>query len=442
MLTLLSLWKLIHSKYRVWPAVFAVPLLLAIACNAPTQADDLTPVATWPTLSAETIPTSTVVATEALTGTPVMGPTSVVTSAPTSDAPVLHVVQPGESLTSIGMVYGITVEDLLAANNMQITDTLIAGQVIVIPAGGILPEGGGSTIPTPGSIEQGNALAEYSIDALTTRAYDGGTIVKEAKLANNGAYEQWAISYTSDDIYVTGLMNVPVEGEAPFPVVIMLHGGISQEAYEQGDDTAAQMDYLARQGYLTIAPDYRTYNNTEGSGTPLKIPWVIDVMNLIEALPTLPEADPSRIGAMGHSRGGWLAGYLMVLAPQIDAISLYASLSLDQAVVWEIYNTSFGAEWPAEDGYIYGTPDSNPAGYAMISPINYLSRVSMPVQIHHGTADGTLPVRWSRDLAAELESLGKVVEFYEYPSADHTFYGDDYANLMQRTLDFFNTYVK
>jgi uncharacterized protein len=66
----------------------------------------------------------------------------------------------------------------------------------------------------------------------------------------------------------------------------------------------------------------------------------------------------------------------------------------------------------------------------------------MPVQIHHGTADGTLPVRWSRDLAAQLEALGKVVEFYEYPGADHTFYGEDYSNLMQRTLDFFNTYVK
>ena len=254
------------------------------------------------------------------------------------------------------------------------------------------------------------------------------------------------MSYLSDGIVVTGLVTIPRGGAGPYPVLMLLHGGVDQSAYQQGDDTAELADYFARRGYLTFAPDYRSYNHTSGSGSPLKIPWVIDVMNAIQALPTLPEADPSRVGVVGHSRGGGLAGYLMVIAqppaPQVDAVSLYAPLHMDQAVNWETYATTFGADWPLRDAEVVGSPTTNPTGYAMVSPINYLDRVAMPVQIHHGALDGTLPVRWSRDLDARLRALGKSVEYFEYPGADHTFYGTDFNLFLERNLAFFDRYVK
>lgn len=303
----------------------------------------------------------------------------------------------------------------------------------------LTPSPAGPT-PTP------NPLADYSIEALAARAYDGGEIVKEAVTLYAGAYTQYAIAYETDGgLRVTGLMNVPEGAEPPFPVILLLHGGIDQSVYEPGDGTRAFADFFARQGYLTIAPDYRTYNNTGGSSSPLKIPWSVDVLNLMAALPTLPEADAGRVGVLGHSRGGGVASYLTVLSPEwpgLRAVVLYASLSFDQAVNWERYVEFFGAQWPLDDAAIYGSPATNPEGYALVSPIHYLDRVSVPVQIHHGDADRVVPVEWSADLYARLLELGKTVEYYEVPGAEHEFTGEDFDLLLERSLAFFERYVR
>ena len=224
-------------------------------------------------------------------------------------------------------------------------------------------------------------------------------------------------------------------------MIIVLHGGVDQSAYTPGNGTNSHAFFFARQGYMAIAPDYRTYNDTEGSGSPLKIPWAIDIMNLIEALPTLPGADPNRVGVLGHSRGGGLATYIMVLSDDVDAVSLYAPLHTNQSVVWDRYTSVFGVQWTLDDAVIYGSPNDNPDGYRMVSPFYFLDLVSMPVQIHHGSLDGTLPVQWSRDLAADLELLGKTVEYYEYPEGEHSFFDADYDLFLQRNLTFFSTYL-
>lgn len=290
-------------------------------------------------------------------------------------------------------------------------------------------------VPSPTAFD--NPLAAYTIDALAAHPYDGGVIQLETLTAETGAYERWEFSYTSDGLYVTGQAHLPA-GHGPFPVIILLHGGVSQEAYQPGWGTVEHADFFARRGYLTLAPDYRSYNNTEGHGSPLKIPWAIDVMNLIRAVPTLPQADQQRIGVLGHSRGGGIAEHIMVLSGEVGAVSLYAPLSTDQAVVWRAYHERFGATWPAEDAAIYGSPDTNPMGYALASPINYLDRVRMPVQIHHGSADGTVPAQWSRDLYARLMDEGVEAEYFEYPGADHRLAGGDYSLFLQRNLDFFD----
>lgn len=291
-------------------------------------------------------------------------------------------------------------------------------------------------------IEQANPLALYSLPVLKVYPYDGGTIEMVERYQTNEFYEQWAIAYQSEGIRVTGLVNIPTTGDAPYPVAIVLHGGIDQASYVPGDGSRNHADLLARAGYMAFMPDYRSYNNTGGTGTPLKLPWVIDVMNLIDALPTLPEADPARIGVLGHSRGGGLASYIMELSEDVDAVVLYAPLHTNQAIVWEQYNSVFNVRWPQEDAVLVGSPTSNPVGYAIVSPSNYLDWTTMPVQIHHGAADTVLPVEWSRGLHDTMLSLGVDTTYYEYPGAGHTFIGEDYILFMERVTTFFEENVR
>ena len=58
----------------------------------------------------------------------------------------------------------------------------------------------------------------------------------------------------------------------------------------------------------------------------------------------------------------------------------------------------------------YGTPDQNPAFWNSLSPNSYLTDLSGPLQLHHGSADATVPPIYSDLLLAEVKAAGKPVD--------------------------------
>ena len=69
---------------------------------------------------------------------PSQGPSSSPTLAPPTaqPTPIVHVVQPGESLTSIATRYGVTPQAIRRANNLKDANLLRVGQKLVIPPPG------------------------------------------------------------------------------------------------------------------------------------------------------------------------------------------------------------------------------------------------------------------------------------------------------------------
>ncbi len=284
-------------------------------------------------------------------------------------------------------------------------------------------------------------LLGYTIDALAAREYGEGDLLVAEEQTAPGPYHQYVMEYRSDGLTVTALAYVPF-GEGPFPVIVVLHGYIPPEQYYRGLDANLLADTYARNGYAAIMPDYRGYMGTAGGPNPMRIPYAVDTLNLIGALGTLDVLDETRVGVVGHSMGGGVASYVMVLAPQVDAVVLYGSMSADQAANWYYIGETWSRYWMDSTARLYGSPETHPELYAAISPVNYLDRVRMPVQIHHGDADEVVPVEWSRELAARLTGAGVQTSYYEYPGGPHTFYGAELALLRERTLSFFNAYVK
>ena len=74
------------------------------------------------------------VSSEAPRRTPTPGPTAEVT--PT---PFVHVVQPGESLIYIAGLYHVTVDDIIALNDIQNPNRIQVGQELLIPGYGVPP---------------------------------------------------------------------------------------------------------------------------------------------------------------------------------------------------------------------------------------------------------------------------------------------------------------
>jgi dipeptidyl aminopeptidase/acylaminoacyl peptidase len=89
----------------------------------------------------------------------------------------------------------------------------------------------------------------------------------------------------------------------------------------------------------------------------------------------------------------------------------------------------------------YGTPLENPDFWEGVSANSYLAELSGPIQLHHGTADESVPLEFSATLQQQIQGSGGTVEFYTYEGDDHNL--SNYFSLaMARSIEFFDRYLK
>ncbi len=283
-------------------------------------------------------------------------------------------------------------------------------------------------------------LQPYYVESLRSRSYAPGTITVVASLGRDPAFTRYLIAYDSDGLRITGVMNLP-RGEGPFPVIILNHGYFDPASYVPGDGTQVFANAFARQGYLTLAPDYRLYGGSDDAADPYRTGFAVDLINLIASVPSLPQARADAIGLWGHSMGGGVALEALVINPPgLRAAVLLAPMSGDAAENYSAImavrrDTAPGPDWAI-------APQDNPEAYQQLSPINYLQYISVPVQIHHGQSDETVPPAWSVHLAQALTDAGKDAIFYLYPGAGHSFYNGVWSLCLARTVQFFDTTLK
>ena len=302
-------------------------------------------------------------------------------------------------------------------------------------------------VESPESTDTRSAVpfaARYFIEELLREGGRGKNFEIGEELATDGAYRKYRVSYSSDGLLVSGIMNVP-KGAPPqsgFPALILNHGLIPPDVYVSGRGSKREADYFARNGYVTIHPDYR--GHASSSPNPyvdhdFYVGYSRDVMNLIDALTIvgLDYIDLDRLGMWGHSMGGGIAARVAVLRPEIRAYVLFAPISADAE---ENYY-----ELPADEvRWLRSQYDAGENGreyYDRISPLNYFDRVSAPVQLHHGTDDSDVPIAFSEIMYEKLRTLGKKVEFFVYPGQQHEFI-EDWPLAAERALQFFDRYVK
>lgn len=288
--------------------------------------------------------------------------------------------------------------------------------------------------PTP------HPLLGYTIEGLRQRAYPGGAIEVLNVMTATASYTRYYIAYPSDDLTITGLMHVP-HGDGPFPVVILNHGYIPPSRYVTGSDTWRAADYLANNGYLTLSPDFRGWGGSDEGDNFFRTGLVIDVLNLISSLPSLPQADPNRVGMWGHSMGGGVTTKAIAIDPRIKAAVLYGPVSADDTEVLARWGGGRGAFDQEGDSLIdrsYRLAARDPDFLQLTSPIHYFDTVTAHVQIHQGAADTTTPPRWAEAIRDGLQAAGRNVEYFSYPGQGHAFEGDSWWLFLQRIVEFFD----
>ena len=305
-------------------------------------------------------------------------------------------------------------------------------------------------------------ISPYTIAGLQARDYAGGVIRIRSTEEVTADYTRYYIDYPSDELTVTGVMNIPV-GDGSFPVVVMLHGYYDRAGFWSGMGTWQEADYLARSGYITIAPDFRTWGESDWDVNFFATGLMTDTLNLISSLPSLPQADVSRVAIWGHSMGGGVATKALVVDSRIRAGVLYAPNSANDA---DLINRWGAGCLPGQseaagdkcnpadvvpaslaqstvDAYLSAAND--PAMLQQIAPIYHLDDITAPIQIHIGTADGATlvqtPPEWSENLFLALEAAEKDVDYFTYTGEGHFLRGQSWVTMMQRTVEFFDEHL-
>ena len=275
--------------------------------------------------------------------------------------------------------------------------------------------------PSPAPPSPTPALPPYAIESLRARSYAGGRIDVGAVLATTAQYTAHRVTWPSQGGTMTGVADIP-HGAGPFPVAVVNHGYIPEALYRVGADSTKYADAYATQGFLTVSPDYPGYAGSappEPDLAPIEAEAVAD-LDLIGALPSLPQADARRVSVVGHSNGGGVAELVMVITRHLSAVVLYAPVSTDMAdnarKWWARHLVGTGP---------LGSPDADPLAYARISPRNYLRRDGPPVLILQGTADEDIPAAWTSATVAALQAQGVRTRFVSFPGALHNFSGAD-----------------
>jgi dipeptidyl aminopeptidase/acylaminoacyl peptidase len=238
-------------------------------------------------------------------------------------------------------------------------------------------------------------------------------------------------------------MQVP-RGEGPFPVVILNHGYIPPSQYVSGSDTWRPADHLARNGFLTLAPDFRGWAGSTSGSNYFRTGLVIDALNLISSLDSIPQADTRYIGMWGHSMGGGVTLTSLVVDSRIDAAVLYAPVSGDFADNYEKWgdanSEAMGEGDTVRDLYVEAVEDANYV--RQVSPINYLKHVQAPVQIHQGTVDVTTPPGWAEAIAEGLSAAEKDIEYFAYEGQNHAFQGAAWRLFLDRITAFYDAELR
>ncbi|MGI8423773.1 MAG: alpha/beta hydrolase family protein [Chloroflexota bacterium] len=263
-------------------------------------------------------------------------------------------------------------------------------------------------------------------------------------LQDFATYTSYHVAYPSDGLRVTAFLNVP-RGQGPFPVLLINHGYVPPPGYVAvaSNYVKREGDFLAARGYLTAGSDFRGHGNSPGAatGTHLETAYVVDALNFLASLKTHPAADLSRVGVWGHSNGGSISERIAVVSRDVAATVIWAGVSSDAVDAWLYYR-----DWirrPERDLRAqYGHPDELPDFYARMGGRAYLSDVVGPVQIHHGTADASVPYHHATTLAQSLAAAGKPHELHTYPGAPHNFFGTTWDLAISRSLAFFDQHVK
>ena len=267
-----------------------------------------------------------------------------------------------------------------------------------------------------------------------------------AQLAGLTLGSEEVVSWKSQDgTVVEGILDKPADYDPAkkYPLLVYIHGGptgIDLPINDPADHTYPLQYFLAK-GALVLEPNYR---GSAGYGEKFRslnvrnlgVGDMWDVMSGVDALIARGIVDPSRMGAMGWSEGGYISAFLTTHTDRFKAISVGAGIS-----DWMTYYVNTDIT-PFTRQYLHATPWDDPEIYAKTSPISTIRQARTPTLIQQGSNDKRVPVPDSYELYRGLQDQHVPSKLIFYTGFGHGI-NQPKSNLavMRANLDWFSHYI-
>ena len=203
------------------------------------------------------------------------------------------------------------------------------------------------------------------------------------------------------------------------PLVLLPHGGPQSR---DNLDFDAQAEFLANRRYAVLQVNFR---GSDGYGQAFRLAglqrWGLEMQDdLSDAVAWAVAqgiADARRVCIVGASYGGYAALMGAVKTPLLYrcAVSFAGVSDLQDLVAHQAQYVGGLAAAERQIGRYWGDRER----LRTTSPALQAERIQAPVLLVHGTADRSVPVEQSQDMAKALKRAGKRHEYIELKDGDH-----------------------
>jgi dipeptidyl aminopeptidase/acylaminoacyl peptidase len=250
---------------------------------------------------------------------------------------------------------------------------------------------------------------------------------------------------STDGAAIEGILHKPADYDPAkkYPLLVVIHGGptgISLPTLSPNDTYYPIQIFLAK-GALVLEPNYR---GSAGYGAAFRalnvrnlgVGDMWDVMSGVDSLIKKGIVDPTKLGSMGWSEGGYISAFLTTHTDRFKAISVGAGIS-----DWITYYVNTDIT-PFTRQYLHATPWDDPAIYAKTSPIATIKQAKTPTLIQHGSVDKRVPVPDGFELYRGLQDQHVPSRFILYQGFGHPITKPKSNRaVLQSNLDWFNHYI-
>lgn len=251
----------------------------------------------------------------------------------------------------------------------------------------------------------------------------------------------YELTYLSDNLKIEAFIAKPKK-EGKYPVIIFNRGGnrdfgALQLFRERAKYSVVQnFPKLANEGYIIIGCNYRGCGQSEGKDE-FGGEDVNDLLNLIEVISEIPEADTSRIGMYGWSRGGMMT-YLTLPKTNKIKVAAVGGAPTDKTIIdrpgmeTNVYSELIPDYWNKKDNELKKR-----------SAVYFADELpkDVPILILHGNAD------W-RVKSTQALRMGLELDKYRIPYRLKIFEGGTHGlgkfrnEVQKEVIDWFDRFLK